>query len=113
MALVLDFHGLAVDLAHEAGLLAAVLLVEPDQHLAELGLEDVGEEEDRRLEHDPGEAVGRRQCGDDIEEPGGAAVLERHDGEDAQRWVEDDEEPAERDFALANLGVGRDGAIEP
>ena len=90
-----------------------MLFVEPDQHLAKLGFKDVGEKQDRRLQHDPGKLVGRRQGGDDVEEPGGTAVLERHHRADPKRRVKEDEEAAEWQVALTRLGIGRDGAVEP
>ena len=40
-------------------------------------------------------------------------LLEGEDGADAERRIEHHEEPAEREVALARLGVDRDGAVEP
>ena len=54
--------GLAVDLAHEAGFLAAMLLVETDQVAAELGLEHIRNDEDRRRDLEAGE-LRRRAAG--------------------------------------------------
>src|SRR5215475_13488310 len=49
-----DDDRLAVDLLHEARFGAAMLLVQRDEGLAELGLEDVGQHQDRRRHLEPG-----------------------------------------------------------
>ena len=79
-------------------------LVETDEMAAELGLEDVGQEQDRGLEDDPGEMVGRRQRGDEVEKAPDAA-LKRNQGTDAERRIENDRAAAHAAI-LADDGFG-------
>jgi hypothetical protein len=67
-ALVEHRYGLAVDLAHEARILAAVALVELDQPAAELGLEDPRQNQDRSVQRASGVGLDRRQSGDQLEQ---------------------------------------------
>ena len=115
VAVVGEQHGFAIDFAHEAKLGAAVLFVEPDQMLAEFGLEDVGEQEYRRLEFDPG-VFRRRRQGFEIGEKriGIRRVLAEFDElQHAQCRVEDDPETAGGHVLLAGLRIARIGAIKP
>ena len=53
-------NGLAVNFAHEATLFAAVFLVESNQFLAELGLEDIRQEQNGGLQREAGVLIDRR-----------------------------------------------------
>jgi hypothetical protein len=58
---VLNHDRLAVDLAHEAGFLTAMRFVKADEMAAELWLKHVRQKEDRRLDLNARETLGRRQ----------------------------------------------------
>jgi len=105
---------LAFDVPHEAGFLSAVLVVQADQIAAELRLEDVGQEQDRCLDFDAREALGRRQLFEIAQQRICAAVIcrERNDAQHAQRGVQDHPEAAGRDRAFARLRVLGDRAVE-
>jgi hypothetical protein len=111
---VVHLDRLAFDVAHEAGFLAAVLVVQADQITAELRLEHVGQEQDRCLDFDARETFGRRQLLEIVPQGICAAVIcrERNDTQHAQRGVQDHPEAAGGDGAFARLRVLGDGAVE-
>ena len=89
---VADQHRPPVLLAHEARFLPALRPIKRDQLATETGLEDVRQQDDRGLELDPGEAFGRRQLRQPIEDRGDVAPIlaERLDVEDAERGIENE-----------------------
>ena len=115
VGVVLHRDGLAVDFAHEARLGAPVGFIEADELRAELRLEYVGQDEDRRLHLEAGEAGGWRQGVEICKQRGDVAAVggERDHPHDAQGGVDNVPEPVERQLALALGHVGGKRAEEP
>ena len=112
---ILQRHGLSLDVAHEAGFLAAVLLVEADQVPAEFRLEHVGQEQHRRLQLEAGEPIRRRQLLDEREHGRMVAAIrfEREGRHHPHGRVENEPEAPGRDRPPRSAWYPRDRAIEP
>src|SRR5262249_40822141 len=121
MCVIVHRDGLAVDLAHEARLHAAMGFVELDELLAELGLEHIGQHNDRRLQFKSGEAAWRRKALEIGKDRGNVALVacEWEGPEHAQRGVHHDPLSPRGNVARARRCVARycaiklaDGAVE-
>jgi len=98
---ILHADGLAVDLTHEAALLASMGLVETYQMATELRLEHIGQEQDRGLQINASKAPRRRKLPEILNER--AILGQRQDLEYAQRWIKDNPKPAQRDRIARSL----------
>src|SRR5215204_1183075 len=98
---ILHADGLAVDLTHEAALLASMGLVETYQMATELKLEHIGQEQDRGLQINASKAPRRRKLPEILNER--AILGQRQDLEYAQRWIKHNPKPAQRDRIARSL----------
>ena len=112
---VVHRDGAAVDLAHEAGFLAAAGFVMRDQAAAELGLEHVRQEQHRGLQLQAGMARRLRQRREKVEHarPVRTVMGERDVGDDAHHRVEHQPETARLEAPVARPRLARDRAVEP